>query len=61
MRLRQLPEAEAMLAIAQHGLTIDDQPGTADVLAFQSGAPHAAAHSFDDQIAFEFADRAQND
>ena len=61
MRPRQLPDAEAMLAITEHRLTIDDQPGPADMLAFQSGAPHASAHSFDDQVAFELSDGAKDD
>ena len=31
---------------------------TADVLAFETGAPHAGAHPFDDQVALQLSDGA---
>ena len=34
---------------------------TADVLAFETGAPHAGAHPFDDQVALQLSDGADDD
>ncbi|MGA9766504.1 MAG: hypothetical protein WBQ49_17775 [Rhodomicrobium sp.] len=48
MQLCDLTNAVPSLAIADHRITIDDELGPAAVLAFESGAPHARAHSFDD-------------
>ena len=33
----------------------------ADAVSFETGAPHAGADPLDDQVAFEFGDRGDND
>lgn len=59
--LRHLTEAVALLAIPQDGNTIKFKRLTADVTALEPGAAHAGAHPLDDQIAFEFCDRSDDE
>ncbi len=61
MQLCQLADAETSLAIAEHSVTIEDQFGTADVLAFQLGAAHAGFHSFNNKVAFQLGNGADDD
>jgi len=61
MHFRQLADAEASLAIAQHGVAISNQFGATNVLAFQLCPTHAGFHSFNNKAAFQFGDRADND
>ena len=49
------------MAITQDGLSVQNECGATDGSAFQFGAPHAGAHSFDDQVAFQFSDRTDDD
>ncbi len=56
-----LAQALAVLAIPNDSLAIQVERWTADVLAFKPGAPHAAAHPFDDQAPLELGDRADDD
>ena len=58
---RQLAQAVTLLAVAVDGGTIEDQGFPSDVPAFELGPPHAGAHPFDDQAAFEFSDRPDDD
>jgi hypothetical protein len=51
-----LSDALAALAVLLDGEVIQHERSPADPLAFKTGAPHAGAHSFDDQRAFEFCD-----
>ena len=59
--LRQLPQAVTLLAVAEDGGSIEDQGFSSDMPAFELGPPHAGAHSFDDQVAFQFGDCADDD
>ena len=61
VRLRDLAQAVAALAIAEDGLAIEIQRPAADVASFEAGAPHAGAHPLDDQVAFEFRDGPDDD
>ena len=56
-----LAQALAMLAVAYDRGMVQHQRIAADVLAFEAGAPHAGAHPFDNQVAFEFSDGADDD
>jgi len=60
MLLGQLAKAHTALPVSTDGRVIKFQRGTSDVPAFETGAPHAGADSFDDQRAFEFGDRSDN-
>jgi hypothetical protein len=51
----------ATLAVSLDGEVIEDQRISADVLSFKPGAPHAGAHSLDDQVAFQLGDCADDD
>ena len=50
-----------MLAIAADTRFIELERAPPDVPAFELGAPHAGAHSLDDQAPFKFGDRTNND
>ncbi len=61
MELGDLAQALAMLAVALDSGMVQHQRIAADVLAFEPGAPHAGAHSLDNQVAFQFSDGADDD
>ncbi len=61
MAFGDLAEALATLTVSLDGGIIQDQWVAADVLAFETGAPHAGAHPLDDQVAFQFGDGADDD
>jgi len=60
MALRYLAKTLPVAAIAMDGFTIHGQRISSDVPALELGAPHAGAHPLDDQVAFEFGDRADD-
>jgi hypothetical protein len=59
--LGDLAEAVAVLAVPNDGFTVKIERSASDVAALELGAPHAGAHSLDDQVAFEFGDGADDD
>ena len=59
--LGDLSEALPVQAIPEDGFTFEIERATTDVPAFQACAPHAGTHSFDDQIALEFGNGADDD
>ena len=61
MAFGDLPDALATLTVLLDGGVVQYQRSSADVLAFEPGAPHAGAHPFDDQVAFQFGDGADDD
>ena len=61
MALGDLEDALALAAVLLESGMVQYQGITADVLTFEAGAPHSGAHPFDDQIAFEFSDGADDD
>jgi hypothetical protein len=52
MAFCNLAKALALAAVALDGGVIQFQRIAAYVPAFKAGAPHAGAHSLDDQVAF---------
>ena len=56
-----LPDALATLTVLLDSSVVQYQRSSADALAFEPCAPHAGAHSFDDQRAFELSDGADDD
>ena len=61
MAFGDLPDALSLTAILWDSFMVQLQWLTADVLAFEPGAPHAGAHPFDDQATFEFRDGPDDD
>ena len=61
MHLGQFAQTEAMGTIAEQGLAIYVESGTANVQAFHFCSPHAGPHAFDNKVAFEFGDGADDD
>src|SRR5271169_208387 len=61
MELGQLAQTVTAGPVQQHRLPVDLQWRPADAPAFQLGAPHAGAHSFDNQITFQLGDGADDD
>ena len=59
--LCDLAETEAAAVIAENGLAVELERTAPDVPAFEPGAPHAGAHTLDDEVALEFGDRADDD
>ena len=55
-----LSKTQAALTVLLDGEIVQAQRSSADVLAFQAGAPHAGAHPLDDQAAFEFGGGADD-
>lgn len=55
-----LGEAESAFSIAEYRGTIDVERRPSDPPAFESGAPHAGAHSFDDQVPFKLGNGADD-
>ena len=60
MEFGEFAQAESAVTIPKNRLAIDLERLAADVPAFELGAPHAGADTFDDQVAFEFGDRADD-
>ena len=56
-----LPDALATLTVLSDRKVVQYQWSSADALAFQACAPHAGAHPFDDQVAFQLGDGADDD
>jgi hypothetical protein len=56
-----LPYALALAPFAVDGIAVDDQRSTADVPAFEAGAPHAGADPLDDQVTFKLGDGSDDD
>jgi len=50
-----------MLAILLNSGMVELQRIAADVPAFESGSPHACAHSLDDEVALKLSDGADDD
>src|ERR1035438_10483496 len=61
MALRYLSKTLPLGAVMLDPGVVELQRVVADVAAFKAGAPHAGAHSLDDQVAFEFGDGADDD
>src|ERR1035438_4624882 len=60
MAFGDLSKALATLKVLLDGEIVQHQRSSADTLAFQARAPHAGAHPFNDQAAFEFGDGADD-
>jgi hypothetical protein len=56
----QLTDAKATLAITNHSVAVHNEFPTADMLTFQFCPGRAAAHAFDNKVALQFADRADD-
>ena len=61
MAFGDLAQALAMLAVVDDRGMVELQRIAADVAAFQAGPPHAAFDSFNDQIALQFSNGADDD
>jgi hypothetical protein len=61
MTARDLPQALAVASIAEDGIAIEFERLPSDVPALELGSPHAGSHTLDDQVAFEFRDRSDDD
>ena len=61
MPFSNLSQTLAMQTIPLDGCMVELQRSATDALAFEAGAPHSGAHPFDDQVAFEFGDGADDD
>lgn len=61
MAAGDLAQALAVPAIAEDGITIDSDRLPSDVPSLELGPPHACADPFDDEVAFEFGDGADDD
>jgi len=61
MAFSDLAKALAMLAVFLDSEVVEYQRLAPDVLAFEPCAPHAGAHSLDDQVAFKLGDFADDD
>ena len=59
--LRQLAQALTVLTVAKDRAAVEIERLTSDVPAFEAGASHAGAHPLDDQVAFQFRDRSDDD
>jgi hypothetical protein len=57
---RQLGQADAAGTITEQCLAIDLERSASDTAAFELSSTHAGAHSLNDQVAFEFADGADD-
>src|ERR1019366_6410227 len=60
MAFGDLPAALATLTVLLEGEVFQHQRSPADALAFETSAPHAGAHSFDDQASFKLGDSADD-
>src|SRR6478609_10908625 len=61
MSFGDLSDALATLPVLLDGEVVQHQWSSSDALAFETCAPHAGAHPFNDQAAFEFGDSADDD
>src|SRR5664280_531324 len=60
MAFCDLSKALATLTVLLDSRTVEYQRLAADVLTFETSAPHAGAHPFDDQTAFKLSDGADD-
>ena len=60
MAFGDLSKALAPLTVLLDSGTVQYQRLAADVLTFETSAPHAGAHPFDDQAAFKLGDGADD-
>ena len=60
MAFRDLSQALASAAVFLDSGTVQYERLAADVLTFETSAPHAGAHPFDDQTAFKLSDGADD-
>jgi len=56
-----LADAPAVLTVAEDAFAVKIECRASDVAALKTGTPHAGADPFDDQVAFELRDRADDD
>ena len=61
MALGNLAKALALAAVSLDGGTVQFERIAADVAAFKAGAPHAGAYPFDNQVALQLGDGADDD
>ena len=61
MSLGYLTKALSLATVALDSGVVQFQRIAADVPAFETGAPHAGAHPYDDQIALQLGDGADDD
>ncbi len=61
MAFCDLAKALTAFAVSLDSSAVQDQWVSADVLAFEPGAPHAGAYPLDDQVAFQFGNGADDD
>jgi hypothetical protein len=58
MSFGDLAQALALAAVALDSGTVQYQWVSADMMALDPGAPHAGAHSFDNQVSFQLGNGA---
>src|ERR1019366_8967199 len=61
MSAGDLAQALSMLTVLNDCGPVEIKGSASDVAAFEASAPHAGAHSLDDQVAFQFGDGADDD
>ena len=61
MRLSDLAQTLALIALLENSSPVDIERPPADVPPFQPGAAHSCRYPFDDEIPFEFCDGADDD
>ena len=61
MGLRDVGQAVAAVAVAEDSNPVDLERTPADMPALQPGPAHAGTYPFDDEVAFQFCDRADDD
>jgi hypothetical protein len=54
-------QAVSMMSVSHDRIAIEIESWPADVTAFEPRTSHAGAHTFDDQVTFEFGDRSDDD
>jgi hypothetical protein len=60
MLFGDLSQTLATLTVLLDGEVVQYQRSPADPLTFETSTPHAGAHPFDDQAAFQLGDRADD-
>ena len=61
MGFGDLAKTPALLAVSMDLLAVEFQRTTSDGAAFELSSPHTGTDSLDDQAAFEFSDRSDDD
>ena len=59
--LGDLADAPTVLTVAKDAFAIEIEGRPPDMPALKTGTPHAGAHPFDDQVAFQLRDRPDDD